>query len=153
VARLLKIPHDVGAKHKPPIRFDSRGSLTVFDLCMPSLALAELSPSLPEAVAAESVQQLGVRLAAVDRRPTERPELSFRQWTDRCRENSLKHFQPGGRARGPLWRAIADFEARSRNRANDAQRQSWVDGVGNLCESVARCVAASGGASLSALVN
>jgi uncharacterized membrane protein YkvA (DUF1232 family) len=116
VARLLNIPHDVGAKHKPSIRFDSRGSLTVFDLCMPSLALAELSPSLLEAGTQGSVQ------------------LSFRHWTDRCRDNLLKHFQPGGRARVPLWRAIAEFEARSGNQANAAQRRPWVEALATFAD-------------------
>lgn len=111
VARMLNIPHDAGTKHKPPIRFDSRGSLTVFDLCMPSRALAELSPSLPEAGTQGSVH------------------LSLRQWTDRCRENLLRHFQPGGRARGPLWRAIAEFEVRSGNRANAAPRRQWLEAL------------------------
>jgi hypothetical protein len=113
VARLLNIPHDAGAKHKPSIRFDSRGSLTVFDLCMPSLALAELSPSLLEAGTQGSVQ------------------LSFRQWTDRCRENLLKHFQPGGRARGPLWRAILNSRP-AQGTANAAQRRPWVEALAPL---------------------
>ena len=66
VARLLNILM-CWSQHKPSIRFDSRGSLTVFDLCMPSLALAELSPSLWRLERKGAFNLL-------------------RQWTDRCRK-------------------------------------------------------------------